>query len=165
MVPVDFRLVADPSQTGAPQPEAPPPRPGQRFFTPKEERQSSEERPAVRPPADRPGVRPPADRPAVRPPADRRREIRMREDRAPVATGRLEAVVDLQVLPESAVVYLDGAFIGTASELARMELGVGLAAGAHRVDVMAPGFESRSIDLTVTAGERKELDVELEPAE
>lgn len=75
---------------------------------------------------------------------------------APGAVGRVR--VDVQ--PADASVYLDGGFLGTAEELSGD--GLRVAAGPHTLEFVRPGFQSRSVDLTVAQGEEVELDVELE---
>lgn len=81
---------------------------------------------------------------------------------APVQDG--SAVLVLVVKPESAAVYLDGRFLGTAGELARLERGVTVAPGRLVVTAFAPGFAPRELALEVEKGSRQQVVIELEPA-
>lgn len=70
--------------------------------------------------------------------------------------------VALAVEPADASVYLDGRFLGTASEMARLHDGLLVEAGDHVLEVVRPGFESKSLEFTVEAGGSVELEVKLE---
>ena len=59
--------------------------------------------------------------------------------------------------------YLDGRFLGTASELARLHDSLIVEAGDHVLEVVRPGFESKRLDFFVEAGGALELEVRLEP--
>ena len=74
------------------------------------------------------------------------------------STGR----VRLEIEPEDASVYLDGKFVGTGSDLARLRAGLVLEPGKHRLAVVRPGHRSQEMDFDVKAGEDVELEVELE---
>ncbi len=69
------------------------------------------------------------------------------------------ARVTIQVEPGDASVYLDGRFLGLASELPQ-ELWID--PGAHRLEVARPGFAGRSLDLDLESGEELEIDGRLE---
>jgi hypothetical protein len=89
-----------------------------------------------------------------------------REAPAPVAppVASLGGALDFQVTPANASVYLDGEFLGTASELLRLERGVAVRPGQHHLEVMAPGHASRVISVDVPVGEHRQVVVQLEPA-
>jgi hypothetical protein len=72
------------------------------------------------------------------------------------------AALELRVQPDEAAVYLDGKFLGTAGQLARLERGVAVAAGRHTLEVMAPGWTAKKLVFEVAAGERRQVVVELE---
>ena len=72
------------------------------------------------------------------------------------------ARVMLTIEPADASVYLDGRFLGLASELSG-ELWVD--PGAHRLEVVRPGFLSRELDLDLEPGEELEVDGRLRPSE
>lgn len=68
----------------------------------------------------------------------------------------------LEIEPNDASVYLDGRFLGTASELARLHAGLIVGVGEHVLEVVRPGHESERLDLFVQAGEELDLEVRLE---
>jgi hypothetical protein len=63
----------------------------------------------------------------------------------------------LDVRPSDASVYVDGEFRGTGRQAERLRL----APGRHRVEVVRPGYRTVERELEVTAGEVKDLEVEL----
>ncbi len=69
------------------------------------------------------------------------------------------ARVKLAIEPGDASVYLDGRFLGLASELPA-ELWID--PGTHRLEVARPGFTARQVDLELDAGEQLEVDSRLE---
>ncbi len=73
------------------------------------------------------------------------------------AKGRLRLDVD----PDDASVYLDGRFVGTASELAMMRGGLPVSAGEHKLAVVRPGRKAEEREFQVEAGEEVELEVNL----
>lgn len=80
--------------------------------------------------------------------------------RLPAAVGG--AALELRVTPGNAAVYLDGRLVGTAEELGRLERGLAVSPGRHRIEVAAPGHASRSVDVDVTEGQRQQVVVELD---
>jgi hypothetical protein len=71
--------------------------------------------------------------------------------------GRLR----LEILPEDASVYLDGRFLGTGRELARLRAGLIVDPGEHTLQVVRPGREEQARTFEVEAGRELELRVEL----
>ena len=69
----------------------------------------------------------------------------------------------LQVQPANAQVYVDGYFMGSVEDFRRIIPGRSLEAGAHRVDVRAPGYEPHSFDVMIPARETVSYRAELEP--
>jgi hypothetical protein len=69
--------------------------------------------------------------------------------------------VRLSVEPGDASVYLDGRFLGTGDEIARLHSGLLVDAGEHRLAIVRPGRKSDERTFRVTAGEEVEVDVEL----
>ena len=61
------------------------------------------------------------------------------------------ATIVLQVQPSSAQIFVDGQFVGTVDDL-RSELTV--AAGVHRVEFRAPGYDPLVVDVRVDGGRR-----------
>jgi len=72
--------------------------------------------------------------------------------------GRLQ----LRVVPADASIYLDGRFLGTGEELARLHSSLLVDAGSHRLEVVRPGYESVEKEFVAVAGEEIELKLELE---
>ena len=79
------------------------------------------------------------------------------EEETADARGRLRLDVD----PEDASVYLDGRFVGTASELALMRGGLPVSPGEHKLAVVRPGRKAEEREFQVEAGEEVELEVNL----
>jgi hypothetical protein len=89
---------------------------------------------------------------------DRDREEIEIEERRDGDSGR----VKFQIEPGDASVYLDGRFVGTGDDLARMGSGLRVDAGEHRLAVVRPGHQAQEMDFDVEEGEEVELEVELE---
>ena len=68
----------------------------------------------------------------------------------------------LYVEPEDASVYLDGRFLGTGSDLARLRSGLIVDPGPHTIEVVRPGYASTRREIEVGAGGEQEVEVELE---
>lgn len=92
--------------------------------------------------------------------AEGRTQAEESDDRASGA-GRLR----LDIEPSDASVYLDGRFVGTASDLQRARNGLRLEPGEHRIAVVRPGHKAEEQEFTVAAGEDVELEFELESLE
>lgn len=71
------------------------------------------------------------------------------------------AAVRIEVEPSDASVYLDGRFVGTGSELARLPGGIVVEPGDHQVEVVRPGHQPQRRSFAVRAGEALDLEVEL----
>jgi hypothetical protein len=69
----------------------------------------------------------------------------------------------LDIQPADASVYLDGRFLGTGSDLARLHSGLLVDRGSHRLAIVRPGYRQREVQFVVEPGEDLELEVELEP--
>ena len=106
---------------------------------------------------------------------------RERERRAQLGSGRAEpgsrveppsrewmdarsepASLRLVVEPEDASVYLDGRFLGSARELARLRAGLLVDPGAHRLEIVRPGYRALVQELELVAGESERLEVSLD---
>lgn len=83
-----------------------------------------------------------------------------RDDRPPAGEdfGSLELLVE----PPDASVYLDGRFVGTAEDLARLRRGLTVDAGEHELEVVRPGYAAETLAFTVEPGEEVRLDVRLD---
>ncbi len=96
----------------------------------------------------------PPERGAYRPP----------ERAAPAEPAAAAAQVRLEIAPPEASVYLDGQFVGTASELARLHQGLLTTAGAHVLEVVAPGMVPETVHFELRPGEESTIQVYLEPS-
>ena len=83
-----------------------------------------------------------------------------REPRADSGTLR-RGLLRLDVEPLDAAVYLDGEFLARASELRRLHGALPVADGVHTVEVVRPGYESRTIEVEVAAGEPARVEIVL----
>lgn len=79
------------------------------------------------------------------------------------ATATLRrGLLRLTVEPADAAVYLDGEFLARGGELNRLHGAVPVAAGVHRLEVVRPGYVSRSVEIEVEEGsEPTAVDVRL----
>jgi hypothetical protein len=57
----------------------------------------------------------------------------------------------LDVTPATAMVFVDTAYVGSVSDL--QARGVTLSAARHYLDLEAPGYDRKTIEITITAGE------------
>jgi len=108
-----------------------------------------------------------------KPPSEppRRSDARIRSDRAtpparPDAEGRSDSQVgriQLSVLPGDTAVYLDGHFLGTGAELSQLSAGLIVEPGDHVLELVRPGYLTEEMPISVSRGEKLDVDVELEP--
>ncbi len=68
----------------------------------------------------------------------------------------------LRIRPDDASVYLDGKFLGTARDIARLRSGLIVDAGEHRVEVVRPGLEGVDREVRVESGREVEVELDLE---
>ncbi len=80
---------------------------------------------------------------------------------APAAAPDMGALT-LHVVPPNAAVYLDGVLLGTGSEFARLQRGIAVTPGPHRIDVVAPGLAGKTLRFDAGAGKEQEVSVTLE---
>jgi hypothetical protein len=59
----------------------------------------------------------------------------------------------LDVQPATAQVFTDGYYVGLPEDFSATRGGALIEAGAHRLDLSAPGYESMAVDLRVTPGQ------------
>lgn len=71
------------------------------------------------------------------------------------------AVLRLSVQPGDASVYLDGSFVGSASELSRLRDGLLLDAGDHLLELVRPGRSPEQRSFSVQPGQELQLSIEL----
>ena len=72
--------------------------------------------------------------------------------------GRLVLTVE----PQDASVYLDGRYLGTGRDLARLHAGLLIASGDHLLEIVRPGFEDRRLEFSIAAGEEERIEIGLE---
>lgn len=137
--PLEFELRRQPGQKAAPWYDRPEGLPVARVFGP---RKSHRDAPARPDPRLRPELQGPAPAPRVR-------------------EGK--AALRLVVEPPHAAVYLDGQFIGTGEELAQLVRGLAVEAGKHQVEVVAPGMTAVRQEVSLAAGEEREVRLRLSP--
>jgi len=73
------------------------------------------------------------------------------------------ASVRLRIQPDSASVYLDGDFLATAKELNRMIAPLAVQPGQHTFVIMAPGFETHTIEVDTATEAHRVTEIALEP--
>jgi hypothetical protein len=61
--------------------------------------------------------------------------------------------VSFEVTPETAEVYVDGSFVGTAGSFGPRSQPLGLNAGRHRVEIRASGYRTMTFDAEVQVGQ------------
>jgi len=61
--------------------------------------------------------------------------------------------LSFEIDPYDAEVYIDGDFVGYASDFAPEQMPLTLLAGRHRVELASPGYQDVSFDITVVAGQ------------
>jgi hypothetical protein len=72
------------------------------------------------------------------------------------------AALKLRISPPNAAVYLDGTFLGSGVELARLQRGMAVAPGAHTLEVLAPGRAAKSLQIEAEQGKELEVAVDLD---
>ncbi len=68
-------------------------------------------------------------------------------------TGLARGFLRIEATPPDAAVYLDGEFLGRGDELARLHGALPVAAGEHRIEVVRPGYRSRTDRVDVSEGQ------------
>ena len=73
--------------------------------------------------------------------------------------------VALKVTPPDASVYLDGVFLGSADVVSRLHGNLRVESGKHRIEVVRPGHKAASKEITVKAGERLTVSIDLKESD
>ncbi len=84
------------------------------------------------------------------------------QERRSRATAADVGRVVIDIAPGDASVYLDGRFLGTASELGHLHSGLIVDPGRHQLEVVRPGFHNEMSSFQVEAGEEVTVSIELE---
>jgi hypothetical protein len=71
---------------------------------------------------------------------------------APPSDRRPTGGLQLDVEPRRALVYVDGWFVGVVDEFSGYYRHLDLAAGPHRIDLVASDYDPRSVDVVVSPG-------------
>jgi hypothetical protein len=61
--------------------------------------------------------------------------------------------VSFEITPDTAAVFVDGTYVGTAGTFGPMSPPLGLIAGRHHIEVRASGYRTMTFDADVTAGQ------------
>ncbi len=74
---------------------------------------------------------------------------------------RQAARLKLEIAPADASVYLDGRFLGIAGEIGEQRPGILIDPGEHRLEIVRPGYDSRTLSFDAEAGGEVKLEIEL----
>lgn len=75
------------------------------------------------------------------------------------------ATLLIRIEPEDASVYLDGLFVGVASEIQANPKGIVVNPGEHILEVVRPGYEKGVQDIVIEAGQTLDVDLRLATTE
>ena len=81
----------------------------------------------------------------------------------PQPTAAARGKLRLAVAPDTAQVYVDGFYVGTVEEIARLEQGLDVAAGWHRLEFRAPGYVTPAVNVTIEADQTLNYRAQLLP--
>ena len=70
--------------------------------------------------------------------------------------------LQLQVVPSSAEVYVDGLYIGSVSDVRQMIPGYPLEPGPHRLELRASGYQPRALEIRIDANDARIFRTDLE---
>jgi hypothetical protein len=79
----------------------------------------------------------------------------------PMSTGGMS----FAITPEEAAIFVDGAYVGTASDFFARALPFSLTAGRHQFELRAPGYETATFDIDVIPGRITLYQRQLTPAQ
>ncbi len=80
----------------------------------------------------------------------------------PYDARREPAHLSLGVVPTDSAIYLDGRFLGTGDDILRAHGTITVDPGDHELEVVRPGYESKTTSFSAEPGEEVDLKVELE---
>jgi hypothetical protein len=61
--------------------------------------------------------------------------------------------VSFEITPNTATVYVDGAYVGTADQFTSTSQPLGLTPGRHHIQIQAPGYQTLDFDVDIVAGQ------------
>ena len=61
--------------------------------------------------------------------------------------------MSFEITPSTAQLFVDGAPVGTVGQFTPTTQPLGLAAGRHRIDVRASGYQTMTFDVDIVAGQ------------
>jgi len=76
-------------------------------------------------------------------------------------TPDVTSELKITVQPKRAAVFLDGSYVGHASELGGKFHSLEVSPGKHRIKVELPGYQTFETDVDVIAGQKSEMKTEL----
>jgi hypothetical protein len=61
--------------------------------------------------------------------------------------------VSFEISPDTAEVFVDGSYVGTAGEFTPITEPLGLTPGRHRIEIRAQGYRTMNVDVDIVAGQ------------
>jgi len=78
--------------------------------------------------------------------------------------GEANGYLQLQVVPASAEVFVDGLYVGNVNDVRQIVPGHSLEPGPHRLELRAPGYESVTVDVRIDPNDTRIYRASLEAA-
>ena len=82
----------------------------------------------------------------------------------PQESAQPSARLAVRAMPADAAIYLDGTYLGLASELSNLHGAIGVARGSHRLEAVRPGFLSAVRTVEVQGPDVEVVEFNLEPS-
>jgi hypothetical protein len=70
--------------------------------------------------------------------------------------------VRFEVSPAVAGIYVDGTYVGTVQDFSAESAPLVVVPGSHRIDLLAPGYRTTTLEVTIAAGQIIRYEGELE---
>ena len=87
--------------------------------------------------------------------------VRMEKDPNAQYPAKNAANLKLNVVPDRAAVFVDTGYVGHASDFGGAFRSMTVAPGKHKIRVALPGYKTFETDITLAAGQKSEIKVEL----
>jgi hypothetical protein len=87
--------------------------------------------------------------------------VRMEKDPTAQYPGANAAILKLSVMPDRAAVFVDGGYIGHASDFGGAFHSMTVTPGAHRIKVELPGYRTFETDISLRPGQKSEIKTDL----